>query len=301
MNRTSPVFGKVTIFGVGLIGGSFALALKAANAVGDIIGVDRDPVNLKRALDLGVITRQETNTERAVEGADLILLAMPVGQMRNVIQAIVPHLSPTTVVSDAGSTKQNVVRLALNEMPRHLAQFVPAHPVAGGERSGVEAASAELFRGRHLVLTPLAETSPAAIERVTQAWQLCGMIIRQMPASTHDRVFAAISHLPHLLAFALVESLAQRQDAKEFFRYAAGGFRDFTRIASSSPEIWRDVCLANRDALVSELENYQEQLQSLRRMLLDGNSEALEAMFERAREARNAWLAKSNVRSDELK
>jgi prephenate dehydrogenase len=211
------------------------------------------------------------------------------------MQAIAPHLAATTMLTDTGSTKQDVVRLALQHLPTHISRFVPAHPIAGAEKSGVEAAAADLFRGKIAVLTPLAETSPAAIEKITQAWELCGMTIRHMPAATHDHVFAAVSHLPHVLAFALVEELAGRADADEFFHYAAGGFRDFTRIASSSPEMWRDICLANREALAGELENFQEQLQGLRRMLLDGDGEALQALFERARRARNEWLARTNV------
>lgn len=292
-----PAFKKIVVFGVGLIGGSFALALETARAAGEIIGVDRDSANLRRAVDLGVISKSETDAALAVEGADLVLLAIPVGQMEGAMQRIAPRLAATTVVTDAGSTKQDVVRLAVQHLGARLTQFVPAHPIAGAEKSGVEAADATLFQGHNLVLTPLAETSPAAIERVRKAWQICGMNVRQMSAATHDRVFAAVSHLPHVLAFALVEELAGREDAEEFFRYAAGGFRDFTRIASSSPEMWRDISLANRDALVRELESYQEQLQVLRRLLLDSDGAALQAVFERARDKRNAWLAQSSINS----
>jgi len=291
MTLAQPIFKKVAVFGVGLIGGSFALALKAAGGAKDIVGVGRNPANLQRALDLGVITQLEIDPARAVAEADLVLLAMPVGQMKGVMQAIAPHLAPATIVTDAGSTKQDVVRLALQYLPNHLPSFVPAHPIAGAENSGVDAARADLFRGRNLILTPLAETSNAAIERVKTAWQLCGMTVRQLSAAAHDQVFAAVSHLPHVLAFALVEALAARSNAEDFFRYAGSGFRDFTRIASSSPEMWRDICLANRDALIQELENYQEELQQLRRMILDSDGDGLEKLFERARTARNEWLA----------
>ena len=208
-----PVFNKIAIFGIGLIGGSFALSLKAADAVGEVAGVDRDPANLKRALQLGVITCPESDPARAIAGADIVLLAMPVGQMQPVMQAIAPHLAATTIVTDAGSTKQDVVRLALQHLPTHVSRFVPAHPIAGAEKSGVEAAAADLFRGKIAVLTPLAENSPAAIAKIAQAWELCGMTIRRMPAATHDHVFAAVSHLPHVLAFALVEELAGRANA----------------------------------------------------------------------------------------
>jgi prephenate dehydrogenase len=292
---SSPAFKKITIFGVGLIGGSFALALKAAHAVAEIVGVGRDPAHLRRAIELGVITRAEDDPGRAVSGADLVMLAVPVGQMENIMRAIAPHLTGETVVTDAGSTKQDVVRLARQFLAARLGQFVPAHPIAGAEKSGVDAAKAELYRDRNLVLTPLDKTAPQAVAVVEQAWKLCGAKIRRMSPAAHDQIFAAVSHLPHVLAFALVEELAGRGNAEEFFRYAAGGFRDFTRIASSSPEMWRDICLANRAAIDTELEQYQAQLQNLRRMLRDGDGAALEALFERARTARNQWLADSGL------
>lgn len=289
------MFERVAVIGVGLIGGSFALALKAAGAAREIVGTDRDAGNLQRALELGVIDRAETDPAKAVAGVDLVLLAMPVGQMGSVLQLIAPHIGDATVVTDAGSTKQDVVRLACELLPQRLAQFVPAHPIAGAEHSGVAAARADLFRDRSVITSPLAETSAQSLARVHEAWTACGACPRQMAAATHDQVFAAVSHLPHLLAFALVDELASRPNAREFFRYAASGFRDFTRIASSSPEMWRDICQSNRDALVAELENYQEQLSMLRDLLLAGDASALEALFTRARDARNAWLANNNV------
>jgi prephenate dehydrogenase len=282
---------RVAIFGVGLIGGSFALALKEAGAVGEVVGVDRNALNRHLALELGVIDREESDSAKAVSGAALVLLAMPLGQMRSVIEHIAPHIDEESVLTDAGSTKQDVVRLACELLPGSLARFVPAHPIAGAERSGVTAARADLFREHNVVITPLAETSAASIALVREAWTACGAHTCQMSAAFHDRVLAAVSHLPHLLAFALVEELAGRADAEEFFRFAGTGFRDFTRIAGSSPEMWRDVCLSNRAALVSELESYQEQLSSLRNLLLAGDADALEALFARARDGRSAWLA----------
>ena len=288
---TQPLFRKVAIIGVGLIGGSFALALRAADAAEEIVGVDRDSVNLQRALQRRVVARAESDPADAVRDADLVFLAMPVGQMKTVMQLVAPHLNADAIITDTGSSKQDVVLLARQYLPEHLARFVPGHPIAGAEQSGVDAADGELFRGRNLVLTPIAETSADAINKVTSAWALCGATVRRMSAATHDRIFAAVSHLPHVLAFALVEELAGRADAEELFRYAAGGFRDFTRIASSSPEMWRDICLANRDSLAAELEVYGTQLETLRRLVLTGDSAALQALFERARVARNAWLA----------
>jgi prephenate dehydrogenase len=285
------MFERIAIFGVGLIGGSFALALKEAGAVGQVVGVERDAANLRHALELGVIDRGESDPSKAVAGADLVLLAMPLGQMRTVLEQIGSHIDADTVVTDTGSTKQGVVRLACELLPESLARFVPGHPIAGAEHSGAGAARADLFRACNVVLTPLAETSAAALARVRGAWIACGAQPCQIPAALHDRVFAAVSHLPHLLAFALVDELARRPDSEQFFRFAAGGFRDFTRIAGSSPEMWRDICLSNRDALVSEVESYQEQLSRLRELLLVGDAEALEALFARAKSARGAWLA----------
>jgi prephenate dehydrogenase len=287
------MFERIAIFGVGLIGGSFALALKEAGMVGEVVGVDPNAVNLRRALELRVIDRGESDSAEALSGAELVLLAMPLGQMRSVIEQICTHISDETVLTDAGSTKQDVVRLACELLPQSLARFVPAHPIAGAENSGVTAARVDLFRDHKVVITPLAETSAASIARVHEAWTACGAHTCQMSAALHDRVLAAVSHLPHLLAFALVEDLAGRADAEEFFRLAGTGFRDFTRIAGSSPEIWRDVCLSNRAALVSELESYQEQLGTLRNLLLAGDGAALEALFARARHGRSAWLARN--------
>ncbi len=286
-----PLIGKLTLIGVGLIGGSFALGLRAAGAVRQVVGFDSVADALALAQELGVIDAPATDPETAVADADLVLIAIPVGQMRAVLQRILPVLPPAALITDAGSTKQDVVRVASEVCGAALNRFVPGHPIAGSERSGPGAARADLFHDRRVVLTPLNETDADAIRRVAAAWQACGASVQRMNAATHDRIFAAVSHLPHLLSFALVEELATRNDAEEFFRYAAGGFRDFTRIAGSSPEMWRDVSLANRDALLSELETYQTQLAELHRLVENRDAGGLEAMFARARAARAAWLA----------
>ena len=280
------------MIGVGLIGGSFSLSLRSAGLANEIVGIDRDEANLQKALKLGVISNTEHDLVKAVQNADLVVLAVPVGQMKDVMQTIAPHLSPSTIVTDVGSTKQNVVKLAVQYLSHHLSHFVPAHPIAGAESSGVEAAKANLFKDRALILTPLVETSTDAIDKLKMAWTKCGARVQLMSASSHDRIFAAVSHLPHLLAFALVDDIAKRNDAKDFFHYAGTGFKDFTRIASSSPEMWRDIALANRDALIRELESYQHQLDDLHRMLSNSNEGELSALFTNARNARNAWLAK---------
>ena len=280
---------NLVIFGVGLIGGSFALALKEACAVRRVIGLGRNPANLKRALKLGVIDAM-SNDPAAVAGADLVLIATPVGQMGGVMRSIAPHLGARTVVTDGGSTKQDVVALARKHLAKHVAQFVPGHPIAGAEASGVSAARADLFVGRKVVLTPLPENRPASVRMVRAGWQACGARLHRMQPDEHDRVFAAISHLPHLLSFALVDLVVRHDNARQLFDYAAGGFRDFTRIASSHPEMWRDICVANRKALLGELTGYQLELAGLKRLLARGDAAGLEKIFVRARKARDKWL-----------
>ncbi|MFA5914039.1 MAG: prephenate dehydrogenase/arogenate dehydrogenase family protein [Burkholderiales bacterium] len=281
----------VVIFGVGLIGGSFALGLKAAGAVKQVIGLGRNPANLTRALELGVIDAASTDPA-VVAGADLVLLATPVGQMGAVMRAIAPHLAPGTVVTDGGSTKQDVVALAYRLLKSGAAQFVPGHPIAGAEHSGVAAARANLYQGRKVVLTPLPENSARSVRRVRAAWRLCGAKLYRMQPAEHDRVFAAVSHLPHLLSFALVDQVARHPNGKQLFDYAAGGFRDFTRIASSHPEMWRDICVANRKALLGELAGYQRELAEVKQLLRKGDAAGLEKVFARARAARDKWLKK---------
>ena len=281
--------GKVVIFGVGLIGGSFALGLKAAGAARQVIGLGRKPANLARALELGVIDAASRDAA-VVAGADLVLLATPVGQMGAVMRSIAPHLTAGTVVTDGGSTKQDVAALAYRLLGKRAAQFVPGHPIAGAEHSGVAAARADLFHERKVVLTPLPENSAASIRRVRTAWRSCGARLHQMQPAEHDRVFAAVSHLPHLLSYALVDQVARHANGKQLFDYAAGGFRDFTRIASSHPEMWRDICVANRKALLAELGGYQRELAELKQMLRRGDAAAIEKVFARARAARNKWL-----------
>jgi prephenate dehydrogenase len=282
-------FDRVVIFGVGLIGGSFALGLKAAGAVKHVVGLGRNPANLQRALELGVI--DETSADpAAVAGADLVLIATPVGQMGAVMGAIAPHLTAGTVVTDGGSTKQDVVALAYRKFKRGVAQFVPGHPIAGAEFSGVEAARPDLFRKRKVVLTPLPENGAHSVRRVRAAWRACGAKLHQMQAAEHDRVFAAVSHLPHLLSFALVDQVARHPNGKQLFDFAAGGFRDFTRIASSHPEMWRDICVANRKALLTELAGFEHELAEVKKLLRTGDTAGLEKLFARARKARDKWL-----------
>jgi len=213
--------------------------------------------------------------------------------MDAVAAAIAPHLGPDTIVTDAGSTKRDVIEAIYGHLDAHLASVVPAHPIAGAEKSGPTAARADLYRQRKVVVTPLPENNPAAVARVRELWAACGAVLHEMSPQDHDRVFAAVSHLPHLLAFGLVHDLAGRANAEQLFSYAASGFRDFTRVAGSHPEMWRDICIANRQSLLAELDAYLTELAYLRALLSEGNGPALERVFDAASRARNTWADKA--------
>jgi prephenate dehydrogenase len=286
-------FERVAVIGVGLIGGSFALALKQAKACGHVVGVGRNPENLKLALARGVIDSMQGDAARAAENADLVLVSAPVGQFAKIFREVGAALKPGAILTDAGSTKRDVVAAARKALKKKIAQFVPAHPIAGAEKSGAGAANAELFRGRRVVITPLRENPPQAVERINQAWSTCGARTSQMSPEQHDAVFAAVSHLPHLLAYALVHDVAGRKNANELFSFAAGGFRDFTRIASSHPEMWRDICVANADKLGAELASYTKKLAAVKKMLARRDAKGLEKLFDEARDARESWLQKT--------
>ncbi len=284
---------KLVVCGVGLIGGSFALALRRAGLVNRIVGVGRRPEPLDAALQLGVVDEVSTDWAGALDGAELVLLAMPVGQMDAVAAAIAPHLGPNTIVTDAGSTKRDVIEAVYRHFGAQLANVVPAHPIAGAEKSGPTAARADLYQRRKVVITPLPENDPASVARVREVWAACGAVLHEMSPQEHDRVFAAVSHLPHLLAFGLVHDLAGRANAEQLFSYAASGFRDFTRVAGSHPEMWRDICVANRHSLLAELDAYLSELAYLRALLVEGDGPALEAVFDEASRARNTWADKA--------
>jgi len=284
------MLGKVVIVGVGLIGGSFALGLRRAGMVRQVVGIGRHPQATARALELGIVDRVSASYAEALRGADLVLLAAPVAQTGPILQALLPHLEAQTIVTDAGSTKCDVVAAARAAMGSRVGQFVPGHPIAGSESNGPDAALAELYQGKKVVLTALPENAAPALERVAAAWRACGAIIHKLTPEEHDRVFAAVSHLPHLLAYALVDEVATKAHADMLFQYAASGFRDFTRIAGSSPEMWRDISLANRTALLAELDAYLAQLTSMRAMLAASDGPALEAVYTNAQRARREWI-----------
>ena len=280
---------KLVIFGVGLIGGSVASALKKAGSTAQIVGVGRSNESLQTAIDLNVIDSATNNIAEALSHADIVLIAAPVAQTPLILNAIKPHLHAETVVTDAGSTKSDVISCAKEILGDQFTQFVGGHPIAGAEKSGVTAATAELYLNKNVVLTPTEDTNIHATHRVRTLWQQCGANVTIMPAETHDSIFAAVSHLPHLLAFALVDDIASRTNAEQLFGFAASGFRDFTRIAGSHPEMWRDISLANRTALLSEITAYQDELSRLKHMLEQSDGDGLHALFDRASTARNNW------------
>lgn len=283
-------FRKVVIFGVGLIGGSCSLALRKAGAVTEVVGFGRSAATLNEAKQLGILDRIGDDVAREVNDADIVLVAPPVAQMAEVFKRIAPHLGVNTLVTDGGSTKGDVVAAARTSLGNKLSQFVPAHPIAGGEKSGASAALADLYQGKRVVLTPLSENSPDSVARVRKMWELCGANVSELTAEQHDTVFAAVSHLPHLLSFALVHDLAKRDNKDQLLSFAASGFRDFTRIAASSPEMWRDICMANRDALMVELQQYVAELHVLHQALESNDAAKLEEIFSLAREVRSAWV-----------
>lgn len=288
---------RLALIGVGLIGGSLARALRDAGHVHEVIGYGRGLANLQRAVELGVADRIETSLSAAVRDADMVVLATPVGSMAEILGAIAPYLAKDAVVTDVGSVKGAIVAAARSALGEKLNGFVPGHPIAGTERTGVEASFSSLFVGRRVVLTPLPETSAEAMARVRAMWQAAGAEVVSMSVEHHDTVLAATSHLPHLLAYALVDMLAHLEDSREIFAYAAGGFRDFTRIASSDPVMWRDISIANRGAIVSMLKQYQAEVNGLIKAVAAGDGERLQTLFARAKAARDA-LVTNDLKKD---
>ncbi len=278
---------RLCVIGVGLIGGSLALALRRAGAVGEIIGAGRDASHLRKAVELGVIDRFEIDARRAVTGADMTVVAVPLGAMRAVFAALKDHLAQDAVLTDVGSAKHSVIEAARNVFGELPTFFVPGHPIAGTEHSGVEAAFAELYRGRKVILTPVVNTDRKAMQTVKSMWAQAGATVEEMDVEYHDRVLAATSHLPHVLAYALVESLSRLDDRDEIFRHAAGGFKDFTRIASSDPVMWRDILLANGDAIRSLIGRYRDDLARIEDAILREDGPSLQALFARAKQARD--------------
>ena len=281
---------KLVVIGVGLIGGSLACALRKAGWVREIVGVGRGLANLEAALELGVIDSYSQDAARAVADADMVVIGATLGSTAEILKTIAPALGVATVVTDVGSTKADVIVAARATLGVHFPRFVPGHPIAGTEMSGAAAAFAELYVDHRIILTPLVDTDANALARVQAMWEATGAQVSRMAVEDHDRVLAATSHLPHMLAFTLVDMLATASDADNIFAFAAGGFRDFTRIASSSPEMWRDIALSNREALLTMCENFSVRLDHLMQALRDGDGATLERSFQRAKEARSRCL-----------
>ena len=284
---TQPLIRRLCVIGVGLIGGSLARALKQAGEVGEVVGSGRNEDNLQAAVRLGVVDRYDIDATRAVVDADVVMLAVPLGAMATVLRDIAPYLSPDAVLTDAGSAKGSVVADVKRVYGVIPPNFVPGHPIAGTERSGVEASFATLFQHRRVILTPLAETDADAHRLIRRMWELTGAEVVDMGVRHHDAVLAATSHLPHMLAYTLVDTLARLDDRAEIFRYAAGGFRDFTRIASSDPRMWHDICVANREQLLEMIALFSADLSRLAEAIRNDDREAILAIFQRAKRARD--------------
>ncbi len=281
---------KLAIIGVGLIGSSLSLALKQAGAVGQVIGFGRNRQNLARGVELGVLDDFADSIEASVRDADVIVVAVPLGAMRQVFTELKPAVRKDAIITDVGSAKGSVVAAARDELGALFPRFVPGHPIAGTEKSGVEAGFASLYQKRRVIITPLPQTDHDAISVIDEMWRHCGAIIECLSVEHHDKVLAATSHLPHMLAYALVHQLSNLNDHEEIFRYASGGFRDFTRIASSDPVMWRDVCISNGDALVSLIEQYQQELDRVKAAINAEDADELLKLFGRAKSERDSLI-----------
>ncbi|MCW8932248.1 MAG: prephenate dehydrogenase/arogenate dehydrogenase family protein [Gammaproteobacteria bacterium] len=278
---------KLTVIGVGLIGGSFARAVRSAGMVDHITGCGRNSDNLKKAIQLGVIDDYSLDIENAVKDADLIFIATPVGSFKSILTQVKSSMKEGAIITDAGSTKFSVIEAAKAVFNKVPPNFIPGHPIAGTENSGVEASFSKLYQDHRVILTPVKETDPTVLEQVSKLWESTGAQVVQMEAKHHDLVLAATSHLPHLLAFSLVNTLTTLDEKQEIFENAAGGFRDFTRIASSDPSMWQDICLANKDALLEHLDHFTDDLQKLRKALECDDSQFLKDVFIRAKQSRD--------------
>ena len=275
------------IIGVGLIGSSLSLALKQSDFVQRVSGCGRNESNLQKGVELGVLDDYSVDPAIAAKGADVILLAVPLGAMKSVLIDIQPVIGAETIITDVGSAKASVTRDARLVLGDRIGQFVGGHPIAGTEQSGVEAGFPSLYQDRKIILTPEQDTLPSAIDVVTAMWQATGAIVERMSVEHHDTVLAATSHLPHMLAFSLVSHLSKMSDQDEIFNYAAGGFRDFTRIASSDPVMWRDICLANSEALMRLIDGYQKELDLVKLAIADKNPDKLFELFRDAKHTRD--------------
>lgn len=282
---------RLAVIGVGLIGGSLALSLKSKGAVNEVIGYSRSENARQEALALGVIDKAADSIAEAVAEADVVFVAVPMGAMAAVFADMSEHIRPEAIITDGGSAKAQVVLAAREALEDNFKQFVPGHPIAGTEKSGPSAAFATLYEDHRVVLTPVSDTDPAATAKIKAMWQLTGAEVFEMDVEHHDTVLAATSHLPHVLAFNLVGMLAQRDDCDEVLRYAAGGFRDFSRIASSDAVMWRDICLGNKQAILDLLDEYHQGINKIEQAIKEEDGEYLIEVFARAKKARDTRFA----------
>ncbi len=279
----------LAVIGIGLIGGSLARALKRANVCDRVTGCALSEDECLRAVELGVIDDYHLDPAEAIKGADCIVIATPIGAYEALFTTLQPVLNDQVVITDVGSVKGVIVDQARQHLGQHFSQFVPGHPIAGTEKSGVEASFAELFDHHRIILTPLSETDPHALEKIRRMWMLAGALVDVMEVERHDEVLAATSHVPHVLAYSLVSTLSGMEASGEVFRFAAGGFADFTRIASSSPKMWHDIVFSNKEAVIRVLESYEDSLESLKKALETGDSETVMAMLTQAKTARDLF------------
>ena len=283
------MFEQLGLIGCGLMGGSFALAMKRANLVKRVVGYSKSPSTTARALQLGVIDVEAPSALLAVSGADLVLLAVPVAATEATLKTIRHLISPDMLVMDVGSSKRDVVDAARRVLRNNMSGFVPCHPIAGSEVSGVDNADAGLYNGKRIVITPIDRTSPAKVRQAEMLWRDLGCDVITMTPESHDTAFAAVSHLPHMLAFALMNSITSQPDGREYLSLAGPGFRDFSRIAASDPQLWRDVLIANREEIARQSELFERALVQLRRAISDGDGEELKRLINSASHARANW------------
>ena len=285
--RTSASISSIAIFGVGLIGGSLALALKRVGCVGRVIGVGRSRANLERALQVGAIDEIQSDPRQAVADAEVIVLATPVNAINRLLESVSEAMDETKIITDVGSVKGGIVECARETLGPYFSRFVPGHPIAGKEKSGINAASAELFENHRIILTPLRETNPEACRTIQRMWAVTGGEVSLMEVENHDRVLSLTSHLPHVLAYVMMDFLSLSPDRRACYRMAAGGLYDFTRTASSDPEMWRDICLMNRSKLLEDIASYQQHLDRLANMIAGEDGSGIGELYASAKQARS--------------
>lgn len=292
------MFEQLGLIGCGLMGGSFALALKKAGLVKRVVGYSKSPSTTERARQMGVIDIEAPSALLAVSGADIVLLAVPVSASESTFKAIRHLVGPNTLLIDVGSTKRDVVDAARRVLRDNLGAFVPCHPIAGKEVSGVEHADADLYAGKQVIITPIERTFTIQLQKAVDVWTALGCHVTKMSPQAHDAAYAAVSHLPHLIAFALINGIASQDNGKEYLSLAGPGFRDFSRIAASDPHMWRDILIANREELLAQSHIFQQNLRALEQLITTSNAEGLEAMIEKASDTRANWRISSPSRAN---